>query len=261
MPDRAATAHRKGDDQGCFTGMGMKIYPNEFDALVVEIQKSLGFLQTIGCHGVDLSRESVNIVRAWESVGTGGGAPPVSASLADVFDEYLQCRRCGLASAGKGSVFGAGSEKAALMFVGFAPQREDEGRRHPYTGKEGALLTRIIEAMGLDRESVYICHAVKCLSPGGALPGKWEAKACRYYLFRQIQAIRPSVICALGEAAVRTFLGGGMPFARIRGRFFDYEGIAVMPTYDPSHVLAEPSARRPVWEDMQQIMKKLDGSG
>ncbi|MFO8111747.1 MAG: uracil-DNA glycosylase [Desulfosalsimonadaceae bacterium] len=232
--------------------MGMKTNANEFDALVGEIQKHLVFLQAVGCAGAHLNQESIRIVRAWEN--------PFPASLADVFDEYLQCRRCGLASAGKASVFGAGSENADLMFVGFAPRREDEGRRHPYTGKEGALLTRIIGAMALDRDSVYICHAVKCLPPGGAPPGKWEAKACRYYLLRQIQAIRPSVICVFGEGAAGALLGAGMPFARMRGRFFDYEGIPVMPTYDPSHVLADPSARRPVWEDMQKIMKKLDGS-
>lgn len=233
--------------------MSMKINADEFDALVGEVQKHLGFLQAVGCEGAHLNPESLRIVRSWEN--------PFPASLAQVFDEYLQCRRCRLASEGEAFVFGAGSENAALMFVGFAPRREDEGRRHPYTGKEGALLTRIIEAMAMARDTVYICHAVKCLPPGGVPPGKREAKACRYYLLRQIQAIRPSVICVLGEAAAGTLLGESMPFARIRGRFIDYEGIPVMPTYDPSHVLTDPSARRPVWEDMQKIMKKLDGSG
>lgn len=239
----------------------MKTKANELDSVVWEIQQYLAFLKIVGCRGVDLGQKSIDIIGSWEKTAPKDSASSVPVSLRAVFDAFLQCRRCGLADTKMASVFGAGAENAQLMFIGFAPEKGDEITGQPYTGKEGALLTRIIEAMGLDRNSVYISHAVKCFPQEGRLPGKWEARACRYYLVRQVQAIKPSVICVLGETAASALLRSHEPFERIRGQFQDFEGIPVMPTYNPAHLLVQPSAKRPVWEDMQKIMKKLDSGG
>ena len=239
----------------------MKTNANELDSVVWEIQQYLAFLKIVGCRGVDLGQKSIDIIGSWEKTDPKDSTRSVPVSLRAVFDAFLQCRRCGLADTKMASVFGAGAENAQLMFIGFAPEKGDEITGQPYTGKAGALLTRIIEAMGLDRNSVYISHAVKCFPQEGRLPGKWEARACRYYLVRQVHAIKPSVICVLGETAASALLRSHMPFERIRGKFQDFEGIPVMPTYDPAHLLVQPSAKRPVWEDMQKIMKKLDSGG
>ncbi len=241
-----------------FPGRHVTAMPHEFDRLVCEVQKHLGFLKAAGCDGVYLSEKSIGIVASWEKTAPVEPDRSSPASLGDVFDEYRHCRRCGLADSGVGSVFGAGPESAPLMLIGYFPEPGDAAAKIPYSGEQGELLTRIIQAMALDRDSVYISHTVKCLPPKGRPPNKWEARACRHHLVRQIRAIKPSMICLLGESAAGVLLGGEVPFALRRGKFHDFEGIPVMPTHDLAYVLAHGSAKRPVWEDMQKIMKKLE---
>lgn len=238
----------------------MKIHDIGFDAAVNEVQKHLCFLKAVGFSGVELSPKSLDTLRSWEAGSAGAFSPASPQSLSAVFDDYLKCRRCGLAGKEQGSVFGAGAYNARLMFIGFTPEEDDGKSGEPYSGKQGALLTRIITAMGLDRNSVYICPAVKCLPRDGRSPNKYEAKVCRYHLVRQIQAIRPAVICLLGDAASQALLGVDVPIGRIRGQFNDYKGTAAMPTYDPAQVLSDPSLKRPVWEDIQKIMERLASS-
>lgn len=236
----------------------------EFDTAVDEIRKHLVFLKETGCSMIDLRQTSIDIIRGW---GDGNlERPPkkldpagktISTFLSDVFDGFSICRRCGLSEKREVSVFGAGPQKALLMFIGFVPELADVRTGQPYTGDEGELLTRIIGAMKLERNSVYICHAVKCLPQANRIPNKWEAKACRYHLLRQIDAIRPKVICVLGESAAGILLEQDMPINRMRGSFYYHEGIPVMPTYDLAHLLAHPSAKRLVWEDIQKVINTL----
>ena len=247
--------------EGTGIGRDMGRWVSEFDKAVHEIQSYLEFLRNLGCGGVELSQKNMDMIRSW---GDERRAPVSdgsnTGSLAAIYEEYATCRRCGLAEKRSASFFGVGPQTAVLMFVGFVPESADEQAGEPYTGEKGALLNRIIGAMGLDRNSVYICHAVKCLPHGGRLPNKWEAKACRHYLLRQVEAIHPRVICTLGESSARLLLGVDARIEQMRGVFHEYKGIPVMPTYDPAFLLDNPAAKRPVWEDIKKVMKALEGT-
>lgn len=228
------------------------------DSVVGDIQDYLRFLKASGGTGVDLAEKGRNIIRSWDDAAAASVGAPAAKPGVNGYAAYLKCTRCGLSGKAEASVFGAGPRDAKLMFVGGIPEKNDGNTGLPYTGPEGELLGRIIAAMKRSREEVYICPAVKCRPPGGRMPGYREADACRYFLLCQIEAIRPAVICVLGEGPARMLLGKDASIGRMRGRFYAYDGIPVMPTFDPAHLLAEPSAKRPVWEDMQAVMKIMD---
>jgi DNA polymerase len=191
---------------------------------------------------------------------TSEGSPRPAATLASVREELGDCRRCGLGGLRRNLVFGEGNEKAELVFVGEAPGEEEDRQGRPFVGRAGQLLTRIIEAMGLSRKDVYICNILKCRPPGNRNPEPEEIAACEPFLVRQIEAIRPRVICALGTFSARTLLKVPDPISRIRGRFYSYHGIRLMPTYHPAYLLRNPSFKKQVWEDVREIMKCLDGN-
>jgi DNA polymerase len=157
-------------------------------------------------------------------------------------------------------VFGVGNPRAALMFVGEAPGFDEDRQGEPFVGAAGQLLTRIIAAIKLRREDVYIANILKCRPPNNRNPKPDEIALCRPYLDRQIELIRPRVICALGKFAAQTLLASDAPISRLRGRFHDYRGIPVMPTYHPAYLLRNPDGKRAVWEDMQQIQARLAGT-
>jgi uracil-DNA glycosylase len=233
----------------------MKSEASEFNRVVSEIQTYLAFLKVTGCAGVDLGEKSQGILKSW---GVDHFDSRPIESLSEVFNQYLSCKRCGLSENRRGSVFGAGPQDAKLMFIGFIPENGDEKTGQPYTREQGALLTNIIAAMQCNRNSVYICHTVKCLPRDERAPNRYEIKACRYHLVRQIQAIRPGVICVMGQSAANALFGVDTPIERMRGKFHDYHGIPVMPTFDLAHLLAHPPAKRATWEDVQKVMEKLD---
>lgn len=183
-------------------------------------------------------------------------------SLEDVRDEMGDCRRCSLCLLRTNLVFGEGNPRAEVVFVGEAPGGDEDRAGRPFVGRAGQLLTRIINAMGLKREDVYICNIVKCRPPGNRGPEPAEIAACKPFLIGQLQAIAPRVICALGAFAARTLLNKeDVPITALRGRFHAYEGIKVMPTFHPAYLLRNPAAKKPVWEDIQMIMKELAGNG
>jgi DNA polymerase len=154
-------------------------------------------------------------------------------------------------------VFGEGSHDARLVFVGEGPGRDEDKVGRPFVGEAGRLLTRIIEAMGLEREEVYICNVVKCRPPRNRDPEKHEIETCLPFLRRQLSIIRPEAICTLGRIAGRSLLGEDFGITRGRGKWHSYEGIPLMPTFHPAYLLRYPSAKRQVWEDVQEIMKLL----
>ncbi|MDX9746476.1 MAG: uracil-DNA glycosylase [Syntrophales bacterium] len=174
----------------------------------------------------------------------------VHASLGD-------CRRCGLHATRRNIVFGEGSSRAQVVFVGEAPGEDEDRQGRPFVGRAGQLLTKIIEAMSLTRGEVYICNILKCRPPGNRNPLPGEILACEPFLIRQMEAIKPRVICALGTFAARTLLKNEAPITTMRGRFHNYHGIPLMPTYHPAYLLRNASAKKLVWEDVQQIMKRL----
>ncbi|MBA4396069.1 MAG: uracil-DNA glycosylase [Syntrophus sp. (in: bacteria)] len=154
-------------------------------------------------------------------------------------------------------VFGEGNAHAGLVFVGEAPGADEDSQGRPFVGKAGQLLTRIIVAMGLQRQDVYICNILKCRPPENRNPRPEEIAACEPFLIRQLQAIGPKIICALGTFSAHTLLKTDVPIGALRGRFERYQGIPLMPTYHPAYLLRNPGAKRHVWEDVQQIMKAL----
>ncbi len=189
--------------------------------------------------------------------GGSAGESPVE-DLEAIRREMEVCHLCSLEKTRKNLVFGEGNPRAKLVFVGEAPGADEDLQGRPFVGRAGQLLTKIIVAMGLEREEVYICNILKCRPPQNRNPLPEEIAVCEPWLVRQLQAIRPRVICALGTFAAQTLLQKkGVPITALRGRFHDYHGMSLMPTYHPAYLLRNPGAKKQVWEDVQQIMKLL----
>jgi DNA polymerase len=189
-----------------------------------------------------------------------------AAAFADLRTRAMACVKCRhLADSRKNVVFGVGSTDAQLMFVGEAPGADEDTQGEPFVGRAGQLLTRIIETMGLTRDSVYIANILKCRpdTPGQATgnrkPTSEEMQTCIPYLHEQIDLIRPKVLVALGGTAVEGLLGKTAGIMRLRGHWQTYRGTPLMPTYHPAYLLrnAAPAEKRCVWEDMLQVMEKL----
>ena len=170
------------------------------------------------------------------------------------------CTRCKLNTLGrKQVVFGVGNPNADLMFVGEAPGADEDIQGEPFVGRAGQLLTKIIEAIGMTREQVYIANVIKCRPPGNRNPEPDEVDRCEPFLFRQIDIIKPKVIVALGKFAAQSLLRTTEPITRIRGREFTYRNAILMPTYHPAYLLRNPASKREVWEDMKRVRAILSG--
>jgi uracil-DNA glycosylase len=169
-----------------------------------------------------------------------------------------QCVRCKLCELGRSQVvFGVGHPKAPLMFVGEAPGEDEDRKGEPFVGRAGQLLTKIIEAISLTREQVYIANVIKCRPPGNRNPEPDEVAACEPFLFRQIEIIRPRVIVALGKFAAQCLLRSTEPITKLRGREFEFHGATLIPTFHPAYLLRNPPAKREVWEDMKKVRALL----
>jgi DNA polymerase len=190
-------------------------------------------------------------------VDEGGEALCRHETLEEIFADLKDCRRCSLCQERKTIVFGVGNPRARLVLVGEAPGREEDEKGEPFVGEAGRLLDRILFAMGLRREEVYICNVEKCRPPGNRDPLPEEIAACEPFLQRQLAAIRPRLIVALGRFAAQTLLRDPTPIGRLRGHWREYQGIPLMPTYHPAFLLRSPAGKREVWEDMKQVMKRL----
>ena len=177
--------------------------------------------------------------------------------LTNICQEMANCRLCQLAKTRHNLVFGDGNSHAQIVFVGEAPGADEDEQGLPFVGRAGQLLTDIIvKGMKLDRKDVYICNILKCRPPGNRNPLPDEISKCEPFLKKQLQIISPKIICALGTFAAQTLLKTDIPISALRGRFHSYEGIKLMPTYHPAYLLRNPSAKKPVWEDVQMIMKE-----
>jgi DNA polymerase len=164
------------------------------------------------------------------------------------------CVRCKLCNLGRRQVvFGVGNPRARLMFVGEAPGEDEDRQGEPFVGRAGQLLTRIIEAINLTRDQVYIANVIKCRPPGNRNPEPDEVSACEPFLFRQLEIIKPRVVVALGKFAAQCLLRSTDPITRLRGREFEYRGATLIPTFHPAYLLRNPSAKREVWEDMKKV--------
>jgi DNA polymerase len=226
----------------------------------------------------DEIREVVGLLRGLlgEDRDWGLEAPPLSASslrylekgpgdpacLEDLREFIGECTRCKLSQGRTHLVFGEGAAKAKLVFVGEGPGREEDLAGRPFVGDSGRLLTDIIEkGFRLKREEVYICNVVKCRPPNNRDPETDEIETCLPFLKKQLNLIRPRVICTLGRIAAKALLGGEFRITQERGNWFSFMGIPLMPTFHPAYVQRNPSDERRlkklVWEDVQKVMKEL----
>ncbi|MFH1552516.1 MAG: uracil-DNA glycosylase [Candidatus Omnitrophota bacterium] len=190
---------------------------------------------------------------------TGNPANPKEKkiTLKGLKEEVLVCRHCALARTRTNVVFGEGSPRAELMFIGEAPGSEEDKQARPFVGRAGQLLTKIIESIGFKREDVFIANILKCRPPGNRNPLPGEIETCSPYLIKQIELMKPKVICALGKFAAQTLLDTDTPISKLRGIFRDYHGIKLMPTYHPAYLLRNPAGKKEVWRDMKKIAKEL----
>jgi uracil-DNA glycosylase family 4 len=181
-------------------------------------------------------------------------AEALKAVRADIGD----CTRCKLHAMGRRQiVFGVGNPEADLMFVGEAPGADEDIQGIPFVGRAGQLLTKIIEAIDLKREDVYIANVIKCRPPGNRNPEQDEVETCEPFLFQQIDLIKPKVIVALGKFAAQALLRTLDPISRLRGRVYNYRGAKLVPTFHPAYLLRNPASKRETWEDMKVVRKLL----
>jgi uracil-DNA glycosylase family 4 len=186
-----------------------------------------------------------------------GVADPVQA-LRLIREDLGDCTRCRLSKQGrKQIVFGVGNPKAELMFIGEAPGADEDQQGEPFVGRAGQLLNNMIKAMGLRREDVYIANIIKCRPPGNRTPERDECETCSPFLMRQIAAIKPKAIVALGAVAAKTLLAINAPMSEFRGRWFDFRGTKLAVTYHPAFLLRDPRQKKETWKDLQMVMKEL----
>lgn len=171
--------------------------------------------------------------------------------------EMLVCHKCPLEKSRTNLVFGVGNPMADLMFVGEAPGRDEDLQGEPFVGRAGQLLNKIIKAIGMDRSDVYIANVLKCRPPGNRNPLPEEIVLCMPYLIKQIEIIKPKVLCALGTFAAQTLLNTKAPVGTLRGKFHEYKGIPFMVTFHPAYLLRNPNDKAKVWEDMKKVRDRL----
>jgi DNA polymerase len=244
------------------------------------ISDHLEFFGELGVEGIRLEPEwraresdrSVRLQAAAEAIegpakaghyGHAESRPHISLSPVEALEALRveigpDCSRCKLHTLGrKQVVFGVGNPNADLMFVGEGPGADEDIQGEPFVGRAGQLLTKIIEAIELRREDVYIANVIKCRPPNNRNPEPDEVEQCAPFLFRQIDIIKPKVIVALGKFAAQCLLKSDAPITRIRGREFTYRDSILIPTYHPAYLLRNPSAKRDVWEDMKRVRALL----
>jgi uracil-DNA glycosylase family 4 len=178
-------------------------------------------------------------------------------TLPAIRDFIGDCTRCKLSKGRTKIVFGTGNPKAELMFVGEGPGRDEDLSGEPFVGRAGKLLTDMIKAMGLQREDVYIANIVKCRPPENRQPEHDEVEACSPFLMRQIDVIKPKVICTLGNTPTQTLLQTTQGISKFRGEWFEFRNTKLLPTYHPAYLLRNPAAKTDVWKDLQKVMGVL----
>ncbi len=225
--------------------------PLLFDEAVNDFIAYLRYLGAMGCTGFALSRKTRDVLAGWGNDGAK------AETLDEIQKDLGDCKRCKLQKGRKNIVFGKGNPRARLVFVGEGPGHEEDLQGEPFVGAAGQLLTRIIQAIDLTREDVYICNVVKCRPPQNRNPEQDEVSACIPFLTRQLRAIRPRVICSLGAVAAQTLLNTNEPITKLRGRLHYYEGIPLVATYHPAYLLRNPARKRDTWEDMKKVQKLI----
>ena len=222
--------------------------------IAAAVREHLTRLGELGAEGIGHDE----LVKAQKRLAGKGVRRNPADALQQIHRDMGDCRRCGLYEGRTNIVFGDGDPYARLMFVGEGPGEDEDAQGVPFVGAAGQKLNDIIEkGMKLKRSEVYIANVVKSRPPANRDPRPDEIAACMPFLEMQIEAIRPEVIVALGRIASQTLTGQNAPIGKLRGKWHDYKGIALMPTYHPSYLLRNPDARREVWDDIKQVLEKL----
>jgi len=226
------------------------------DELLEMVASTRALLRTELERGNEVVRVDPHLLERLERIRR----PPPSRKLLDRIDSLRRrasgCVKCKLHETRTTVVFGEGDPQARLLFVGEAPGRDEDIQGRPFVGRAGQLLTRIIESIELTREEVYIANILKCRPPGNRNLLPEEIACCLPYLTEQIELIRPRIICALGAFAAQTLLGSTDGITKLRGTFYDYHGIKLIPTFHPAACLRNPGTKKYVWEDMKRIRKE-----
>lgn len=206
---------------------------------------------------ISIRKPSTHASIIFPSLPTEAAIADHAAALSAIRAELGDCQRCPLAVMRNKIVYGDGDPYARLLFVGEGPGADEDAQGLPFVGRGGQLLNNMITAMGLKREQVYIANIVKCRPPQNRVPEPLEANTCSPFLFRQIDAVRPEVIVALGATAATYLLGGKSPLSALRGRLHDFHGAKLIVTYHPAYLLRDPRQKKEAWTDLQLAMREL----
>ena len=227
--------------------------------MISEIIENLqSYLEMLKASGLDMIQVASGPVTQPHSVKEKQVSSSGKEALLELREEVNSCTKCSeLAQTRRSVVFGSGNAQAQLVFVGEAPGHDEDLQGLPFVGRAGQLLTKIIESIGLTRQSVFICNVLKCRPPGNRNPLPDEIQNCEPYLFKQLELIRPKVICALGTFAAQTLLKTTSSISSLRGRFHEFRGAKLICTFHPAYLLRNPEDKRKVWDDMKMIRAEL----
>ena len=217
--------------------------------MLEELKKYFKFLPSLGIKEIYLSLQAKEIFEKMRSK---------RELLEEIRQKLGECKRCKLYQTRHHIVFGEGNPEAKLVLVGEAPGREEDLQGRPFVGAAGQLLTKMLKAIALSREEVYICNVVKCRPPGNRNPQPDEIEACLPFLLDQLKVINPKVICTLGTISTHALLNTNIAVSKLRGQIHEWHGIKLIPTFHPAYLLRNPAQKRLVWEDLQLIRKVIE---
>jgi len=220
--------------------------------LIADLKSYLKYLKGMGIPVLPASQMSPE--------GTFSNPPPL-LTLEEIRKGLGDCKRCKLHLTRRTIVFGEGNQKAKLMLIGEGPGYDEDVQGRPFVGRAGQLLTKILQSIHLQREEVYITNIIKCRPPQNRNPESDEIESCYPFLLQQIHSIQPQMICTLGTFAAQTLLRTDAKITSLRGKWYDLEGIKVLPTYHPAFLLRNPERKKEVWEDMKQIVRRMENLG
>ncbi|OQY13169.1 MAG: hypothetical protein B6I31_01650 [Desulfobacteraceae bacterium 4572_19] len=225
---------------------------NIYTLLMQDVSNHLKILSDMGCDDLDCDAENLARLNRWGSYDF-----KAKETLETILNELGECSRCILCKSRKTIVFGSGNPSASVVFIGDFPGHDEDLSGQPFAGDSGELFTKILQAMNLARDNVYLSNILKCMPADNHKVTSIEINTCLPFLKRQLDIINPKIICTLGTIATQSILGLNKTIDSLRGRFYDYNGIMLMPTYHPLFILRNPVYKRQVWNDMQMIMKQL----
>lgn len=231
--------------------------------VIQQLRKSMEFYRELGFQYLPVKTTDIaeDLEKIFDTGKEGDSNFDISnkgETLKRLREEMGGCQLCKLLNGRKNIVFGEGNPDAKLMFIGEGPGRDEDIQARPFVGAAGQLLTNLIKKMGLKREDVYIANIVKCRPPGNRNPEEDEITACKPFLERQIEIIKPKVIFNLGRISAQSLLRTNVPISKLRGHFFVFQDVPVMPTFHPAYLLRNPKDKWLTWEDAQKVLEKLN---